>query len=82
MLPDRFRCLIVGSSNCGKTHLLNRLLTDECFSSTDKFVVISKSIHQPIYQDLKEEKIKNANKKTIRKKGKFGKKSGHWTNKS
>ena len=50
--PESFRCLIIGPSNCGKTHLLVELLLNEKYFVYDKMFIWSRSLHQPYYQLL------------------------------
>ena len=53
MVPDSFRCLIVGSSGSGKTALLMRMLLQENVLDYNKLFIFGRSLHQPEYQILK-----------------------------
>ena len=52
-IPNSFRMLIVGSSNCGKTTLLMRLLLEPKLLNYDKVYIYSMSLQQPEYQVLR-----------------------------
>jgi len=78
-LPRCFRMLIVGSSGCGKTNLLLRmLLTDRLCSSAlnsenqvtfldyDNLIIFSKTLSQPEYQIILNGFENNLSKKSIR----------------
>ena len=51
-LPYSFRMLIVGSSGCGKTTLLMKLLLQDNLLNYDKLYVFARSLHQPEYECL------------------------------
>ena len=51
--PDNFRMLIVGSSGCGKTCLLMRLLLEPNLLNYDKLYIFARSLYQTQYQVLK-----------------------------
>lgn len=54
MLPSpSLRCLIIGSSNCGKTCLLLKLLLSEKWLDYNDLYVYSNSLHQPEYKLMK-----------------------------
>ena len=51
-VPNSLRCLIVGSSGCGKTCLLLKLLLTPNFLDYDNLIIFTKSSFQPEYQLL------------------------------
>ena len=51
-LPNSLRCLIVGSSGCGKTCLLLKMLLTPNFLDYDNLIIFTKSSFQPEYQLL------------------------------
>ena len=53
IFPLPFRCLIVGTSGCGKTNLLYNLKAKECGMPFHSLYIFSKSIEQEVYKDLK-----------------------------
>ena len=53
LLPDSFRCLIIGQSGSGKTALLMRMLLEENILDYNKLFVFGRSLHQPEYKILK-----------------------------
>lgn len=54
LFPQTVRCLIVGSSNSGKTNVLTNLLTQENGLGFENLYIYSKSLQQPKYVFLKE----------------------------
>ena len=48
-----FRCLIIGASNSGKTHLLMQLINSNLIEY-DNLSLFARSLHQPYYQLLQE----------------------------
>jgi GTPase SAR1 family protein len=50
--PPSFRMLVCGSSGCGKSSLVMRLLLEKELLNYDKLYVFSKSLYQPEYQVL------------------------------
>ena len=75
-LPRCFRMLIVGSSGCGKTNLLLKMLTidrynpltksQDNFLDYDNLLIFSKTISQPEYQYILNGFENNLSKKSIR----------------
>lgn len=53
LLPDTIRCLIVGSSNCGKTNIMLNLLFSPDGLSFENVYVFSKTLYQKKYEFLK-----------------------------
>lgn len=53
LLPQPLRCLIVGSSGCGKTNLLLNLIYNHNGVLFKNLYVFSKSIEQPAYIELR-----------------------------
>lgn len=53
LLPDNIRCLIVGSSNCGKTNIMLNLLFSPDGLSFENVYVFSKTLYQKKYEFLK-----------------------------
>ena len=53
IFPSPFRCLIVGTSGCGKTTLLYNLITKEWGIYFHSLYIFSKSIEQDAYKELK-----------------------------
>ena len=51
-LPNSLRCLIVGSSGCGKTCLLLKMLLTPNFLNCDNLIIFTKSSFQPEYHRL------------------------------
>ena len=51
-LPNSLRCLIVGSSGCGKTCLLLKMLLIPNFLDYDNLIIFTKLSFQPEYQLL------------------------------
>jgi len=51
--PIDFRALIVGTSGCGKTCLLMRLLLEDNLLNYDKLYVFARTLYQPQYQILR-----------------------------
>ena len=49
-IPNSFRMLIVGPSNCGKTHLLLKMLLIPNFLDYNNLIIFSKTVNQPEYQ--------------------------------
>lgn len=47
------RCLIIGTSSCGKTNLLLRMLLKKNWLDYNDLYIFSKSLHQPEYKLLK-----------------------------
>ena len=67
LLPQRsIRGLIIGKSDCGKTTLLNNLLLRDGWLDYDRLYVFGKSLHQPIYQLLRQALGKGFSKDDIR----------------
>lgn len=52
LLPDSIRCLIIGSSGCGKTNLMMSLICDPNGLKFENIYIYSKTLHQPKYQLL------------------------------
>ena len=50
ILPNSFRMLIVGPSNCGKTVLLLKMLITPNFIDFNNLIIFSKTIYQPEFQ--------------------------------
>ena len=46
-LPNSFRMLIVGSSGCGKTYLLLKMLLTPGFIDYNNLIIFSTTINQP-----------------------------------
>jgi len=65
-LPRCFRMLIVGSSGCGKTNLLLRMLLTDNFLDYDNLIIFSKTLSQPEYQIILNGFENNLSKKSIR----------------
>ena len=65
-LPRCFRMLIVGSSGCGKTNLLLRMLLTDNFLDYDNLIIFSKTLSQPEYQIILNGYENNLSKKSIR----------------
>lgn len=53
ILPDPLRCLIVGTSGCGKTTLLYNIMTEESGLSYKHLIVYSKTLEQPFYIEMR-----------------------------
>ena len=53
VFPDNFRCLIIGSSGCGKNVLLMRMLLEDGFLDYNNLIFYSTTINQPELQLLK-----------------------------
>lgn len=53
LLPDSIRCIIAGSSGCGKTNTLISLIEEPKGLKFKNVYVFSKSLHQPKYEYLK-----------------------------
>ena len=53
LFPNSFRMLIVGSSGCGKTCLLMRLLLENSMLNYNKLYIFARSLYQPQYIVLK-----------------------------
>jgi len=53
IFPLPLRCLIVGTSGCGKTTLLYNLIAKEWGIPFHSLYIFSKSIEQEVYKDLK-----------------------------
>lgn len=53
IFPSPLRCLIIGNSGSGKTTVLWNIIT-KYWVQYDHLYVFTKSIEQPIYQDLQE----------------------------
>jgi GTPase SAR1 family protein len=51
-ISPSFRMLVCGSSGCGKSSLVMRLLLEKELLNYDKLYVFSKSLYQPEYQIL------------------------------
>ena len=51
-IPPSFRMLIVGSSGCGKTQLLFKMLLTPGFLDYDNLIIFSKTVYQEEYQIL------------------------------
>ena len=62
LLPQPLRCLIVGSSGCGKTNLLLNFIYNPRGLVFRNIYVFSKSIEQPAYVDLREKYVDLENK--------------------
>jgi len=58
--------LIVGSSGCGKTNLLLRMLLTDNFLDYDNLIIFSKTLSQPEYQIILNGYENNLSKKSIR----------------
>ena len=68
MLPSpSLRQLIIGSSNCGKTCLLLKLLLNESWLDYNSLYIYGNSLHQPEYKLLKEAFEKGYDKTDILK---------------
>jgi len=65
-LPSCFRMLIVGSSGCGKTNLLLRMLLTDNFLDYNNLIIFSKTLSQPEYQIVFNGFENNLSKKSIR----------------
>jgi SAM-dependent methyltransferase len=65
LLPQPLRCLIVGSSGCGKTNLLLNFIYNRNGLLFRNLYVFSKSIEQPAYAELREKYV-DAEKKLNR----------------
>ena len=52
IIPDSFRMLIVGPSNCGKTVLLLKMLLTPEYLDYENLIIFSKTIDQPEFQLL------------------------------
>ena len=65
-LPQCFRMLIVGSSGCGKTNLLLRMLLTDDFLDFNNLIIFSKTLSQPEYQIVFNGFDNNLSKKSIR----------------
>ena len=61
-LPLPFRCLIVGTSGCGKTTLLYNLITKEWGIPFHSLCIFSKSMERDAYKELKKAYNKLADK--------------------
>lgn len=53
LLPNTIRCLVVGTSNCGKTNVMLALLEQANGLKFENVYIYSKSLHQPKYIYLK-----------------------------
>ena len=53
LLPNSFRALIVGPSNCGKTNVMISLLESPNGLKFENIYLYSKSLYQPKYEYLK-----------------------------
>lgn len=53
LLPLPIRCLIIGTSGCGKTTLLYNLITEPWGIPFENFYVFSKSLEQKVYKGLR-----------------------------
>ena len=53
IFPLPLRCLLGGTSGCGKTTLLHSLIIKECGIPFHYLYIFSKSLEQDIYQNLK-----------------------------
>lgn len=62
ILPDPLRCLIVGTSGCGKTTLLYNIMTEESGLSYKHLIVYSKTLEQPFYIEMRKSFKKLADK--------------------
>lgn len=69
IFPNPLRCLIVGSSGCGKTNLLLNFIYNKDGLPFKNLYVFSRSIEQPAYQQLR--------KHYSRVENKLGKKIAH-----
>lgn len=54
LLPNSFRCLIIGKSGCGKTNLLLSLIEHPSGVRFENLYLISKTLSQPKYEYLEE----------------------------
>lgn len=52
ILPEPLRCLIVGTSGCGKTTLLYNILVQDWGLTYNHLIVYSKTLEQPFYVSL------------------------------
>ena len=52
IIPDSFRMLIVGPSNCGKTVLLLKMLLTPEYLDYENLIIFSKTIDQPKFNPL------------------------------
>ena len=67
MLPSpSLRQLIIGSSNCGKTCLLLKLLWNKSWLDYNSLCIYGNSLHQPEYKLLKEAFGKSYDKSDIK----------------
>lgn len=53
LLPSTIRCIITGSSNCGKTNVMITLLTHPQGLRFENVYIYSKSLNQPKYEYLR-----------------------------
>ena len=66
-IPSSFRMLIVGSSGCGKTQLLFKMLLTPGYLDYDNLIIFSKTISQDEYQILYYSFLNKLSKESINK---------------
>ena len=49
-IPSSFKMLIIGTSGCGKTQLLFKMLLTPNFLDYDNLIIFSKTVYQEEYQ--------------------------------
>jgi GTPase SAR1 family protein len=54
LLPNSFRALIIGKSNCGKTSLLINMLLQNDWLDYNRLYIVGNSLFQPKYDIIKE----------------------------
>lgn len=64
-IPESFRMLIIGQSNCGKTNLLLKMLLTPNFLDYNNLIIFSSSINQDEYQLLFHAFSSSLSKETI-----------------
>ena len=66
-IPPSFRMLIVGSSGCGKTQLLFKMLLTPGYLDYDNLIIFSKTISQDEYQILYHSFLNKLSKESVSK---------------
>ena len=65
-LPNLFRCLLIGMSNCGKTCLLLKFLLENHWLDYDNLIFVGNSLFQLKYEIIKEAFSKGLSKDYVR----------------